>query len=416
MNQNWDLKMNDKSYDELEPDLARKMGLLLETPQRDPQASARGRANYLTLSRSLARERAVHGAVSTAPFRRLNGWMQTIFNRPPGKESYSMLTTIVSIALAFTLLFGGAGVTAYAAQDSLPSEVLYPLKTMGEDLRLELASGEQAQFELALAYANRRMGEISAMLGAGEPLGEQVGTRLQDHLNLALRLAARMSEQDMEQALLRIRQQIQEQLRTMEMLQSKAPEQDKGALERIQAMFQAQNRMAELGLEDPLAFRLHFQQGAGQDQDPGQEPSGNGQGNGPGPQEEPSDNGQGNGPGPQQEPSGNGQGNGPGPQQEPSYNGQGSGPGPQQEPSGNGQGNGPGPQQEPSNNGQGNGPGPQQEPSGNGQGDGPQQEPPVTDRYSGPGSQQEPPISNPATQPEPSGSGQGGSGSGGGGH
>jgi hypothetical protein len=349
--------------------------------------------------------------------------MQTIFNRPPGKESYSMLTTLVSIVMAFALLFGGVGVTAYAAQDSLPSDVLYPLKTMGEDLRLELASGEQAQFELALAYANRRMEEISAMLGAGEPLGEQVGTRLQEQLNLALRLAAGMSDQDMEQALLRTRQQIQDQLRTMEMLQSNAPEQAKGALERIQAMLQAQNRVAELGLEDPLAFRLRFQQGAGQGQGPVQEPAGNGpgpqqepsdngQGNGPGPQQEPSDNGQGNGPGPQQEPSDNGQGNGPGPQQEPSDSGQGNGPGPQQEPSDDGQGNGPGPQQEPSDDGQGSGPGPQQEPSDSGQGggSGPQGELPVTDQGSGLGPQQEPPISSPVPQPEPSGSGPGGGG------
>ena len=412
MNQNWDLKMNDKPYDQLEPDLKQKLGLLTEVPGRDPQASAQGRARYLVLSRELAQKDAALGAVSTAPVWRLNGWMRTIFNRPPGKESYAMLTTVVSIVMAFALLFGGAGVTAYAAQDSLPSDVLYPLKTMSEDLRLELASSQQAQFELALAYANRRMEEISAMLGAGEPVGEQLGTRLQEHLDLALRLAARMSDQDMEQALLRTRQQIRDQLRKMEMLQSSAPEQAKGALERIQAMLQAQNRMAELGLEDPLTFRLQFQQGAVQGPQP--EPAGNG----PGPQQEPSGNGQGNGPGPQQEPSGNGQGNGPGPQQEPSDNGQGNGPGPQQEPSDNGQGNGPGPQQEPSGNGQGNGPGPQQEPSDNGQGSGPgpQQEPPVTDHGNSPGPQQEPPISSPAPQPEPSGGGQGGSGSGGGGH
>jgi hypothetical protein len=241
------------------------------------------------------------------------------------------------------LLFGGAGVTAYAAQDSLPNEPLYPLKILTEDLQMNLASGEQVQFDLALELANRRMEEMSAQLGAGEASGEQTATRLQEHLNLALRLAAGMSDQDMAQALLKTRSQVQEHLRIMEMLQTHAPDHADAALERVRTMLQAQYCLAELGLEDPLAFQLRLQQGGDH-------------GNGPGPQGEPSDNGQGNGPGPQQEPSDNGQGNGPGPQGEPSDNGQGNGPGPQQEPPDNGQGSGSGPQPEP--------------PAGGGQGDG----------------------------------------------
>ena len=51
---------------------------------------------------------------------------------------------IVTLALAL----GGTGITAYAAQDSLPDQPLYGVKTLTEDLQLQLNSRTKNQLSI----------------------------------------------------------------------------------------------------------------------------------------------------------------------------------------------------------------------------------------------------------------------------
>jgi hypothetical protein len=66
-------------------------------------------------------------------------WMEAIKSHNVRKERIPVLTTIVSLIVSLTLLFGGAGVTAYAAQDSLPNDFLYPVKALIESVLPEPA-------------------------------------------------------------------------------------------------------------------------------------------------------------------------------------------------------------------------------------------------------------------------------------
>lgn len=399
--------MNTHNLDELDQEILRKFETLQIVPPRDARAARQGRVAYLDLARRLSQGKIPAQAVSSAPLWRLKKWTDTIVNPFQRKERSSMLTALTTVALVVALLFGGAGVTTYAAQDSLPTGPLYPLKVLSEDLRLDLASNEAFQFQLALEYANRRVEEISAMQAMGEPLGEPVMTRLQEQLTYALKLAAGMPDGEMQASLLQLQAQVQAHIRTMTALQNKLGEQADPALARLRKMLQTQYQWAVFGLEDPAMFRHQIQSGA--TEPPAESPvkAGPGAGTGPGPEGEPP--GPSYGPGPQEEPSGPSYGPGPGPQEEPPGPGEAEGPGPQEEPPGSSYGPGPGTDEDPS--GSSYGPGPQGDPPGpglNGEPDS-QQGPSGPQDGSSPGS--EAPHSDPlGTQVNGSaqGSGQGG--------
>jgi len=319
---------------------------LQSVPHRNPQTAAEGRASYLIQVQNLAKTRTSFLPVSITGKWRLNGWIESIINLLQKKERFPMFTTISSIAIVLALLFGGAGATVYAAQGSQPNDALYQLKLFSEDMRQEVASSQQEQLELSLAFSERRMGEISDALGNGEELPEPVMERLQEHLRDACKAIAGMPDAEMEEALQQMRERIQERIQEQEQLGSQI-----GALERVREILREQVRIAEEGLQDPNAFRWQYQNEAQEGflQNPGEGNPDNGQGKGnggkthglgtdagkesqtgayPGPEEIPQakpieigpqgkSNSQGYGPGPgTQEPQEN-QGFGPGPNTDP---------------------------------------------------------------------------------------------------
>ena len=249
------------TYSEPEEDrlVAQHLGLLRSNPPRSDQKARSGRAKFLAQARALAGKDAVHQPVSETPVRRLNGWVVTItqlFNR---KERFRMFASISTIIIAATMLFGGAGATVYAAQDSLPNDVLYPIKTFGENVRLALASNTQSRLQLVLRFCDQRVAEIAGVAGQGEPLWEDMITRLQEQQNLALQAAAELDDPAMIGALQQIKLRLRLQEQRLMTVQSSRPEITDGMLERIKEMLRQQLRQIDADLQDPAAFRLRFQ-------------------------------------------------------------------------------------------------------------------------------------------------------------
>ncbi len=91
-----------------------------------------------------------------------------------------MFSILTAVVLTLTVLFGGAGATVYAAQSSMPDEALYPLKTISEDLRLNLAVDPEAQIKLLLNYADERVGEMAKLLDQGEPVASRSAISLHE--------------------------------------------------------------------------------------------------------------------------------------------------------------------------------------------------------------------------------------------
>lgn len=231
-----------------DPNLEQHFSALRETPPRDPAAAARGRERFLAEARNLA------PAVSPAPKVRHTGWMYTIRNLFSRKESRKM-SAIANFIVAIVMLVGGTGVTAAAAQGSLPDSFLYPVKLWTEDIRLSLTGDAGAQIQMNMEFANRRTEEIQRMLEAGNVPPEQVNERLQLHLNNALQLAAQLDGEQMNQALFQMQQELQVQVQRMINLQANANADAAQLLTRTREMLQERLRLTDAGLEDPEQLR-----------------------------------------------------------------------------------------------------------------------------------------------------------------
>lgn len=247
--------MKTNFLNELEPDLQKKLFLLKEVPARDASIKARQRAQYLAQLKHLPERQNSVGLLAYWPFsvfvkkqaRKNTG------SRPNWQTSFGK--AFATIALVLFLLFGSLGVTAYAAQDSLPSSAFYPVKLLSEDLRLELTQNVETKFELILAYANKRVEEIAALHTRGIPVEEPVVTRLQDQYEFALQLASGMPDEQMAESLAQLQETAQVQLMTMTTLRENAPAETNDQIERAQEVLQEQQSMVQSGLSDPTTFR-----------------------------------------------------------------------------------------------------------------------------------------------------------------
>ncbi len=231
------------------------------------------------------------------------------------------MNILIAAAIALFVFFGGSGATVYAAQDSQPGQLLYPVKILSEDTLLALTASPQTQLEYTLDFADRRVEEIAGLLQAGEAVPAEVETRLQTQLTWALYLAAGMDEAQMVQQLEQVRLRTEAMTQAMTALMAGAPASEQPMLARLQTRLQEQVQLASQGQADPQTFRNQIQEqsqtGPGEpdpssgngNQEPAgtPNPSGNGSGNQPtqapgqpggNSNEEPGQNG----PGPQQTP------------------------------------------------------------------------------------------------------------------
>ncbi|MFH1635059.1 MAG: DUF5667 domain-containing protein [Chloroflexota bacterium] len=242
------------SQDKLDPRLQASLESLGYVPERDPQAAARGRANFLAKAASLKT------SVSTGPFLRLNNWIVSLprFTQIHKKERFSMLTALTSFIVAIVIALGGTGAVVYAAQDSIPADFLYPVKTFTEDLQLDLSSDAQDQLSLLEDFTERRFEEMSALALAGEPIPTETAARLQQQMDSMLQLAAGMGDEALNQVLTQMKVALQQHEQTMAMMGNQTPAQTDPMLTQIQQMLQAQQRLVETGLTEPNTFRQHM--------------------------------------------------------------------------------------------------------------------------------------------------------------
>ncbi len=246
-----------------------------------------------------------------------------------------MVQVVVSLLLVLASVAGFTG-TLYAAQDDLPGQALYPLKTWSEDVRVSLTADPARQVERLMDMAQRRVEETVALTQAGRVPPETVLQRMERHLYRAMEQAAAQGDEQMVQTLNR----VEARLRAMQQRLAGAPQTP--VRERVWAQLEAWRRLAEAGEADPARFRQQIREWVRQNAPGSPEPPGPrspmgtpGTGSGPGPKGTP---GAGPGPGPMTTP---GTGPGPGPMTTP-----GTGPGPGPMPSATctpGSGPGPGP-------------------------------------------------------------------------
>jgi len=229
------------------------LNTLRDQPQRDAQNAARGRAAFLEQAQKIA----VGMPVSTRANARHNRWMHAIRSvlSIPKKEKIPMFGTLSTIILVITLILGGGGITVAAAQQSLPDEGLYAVKTWSENTRVRLTGNEETQLQLALDFAARRGEEIQAMLQAGRVPSAAVQERMQLHYENALRLAFEQPIEQKTQSLERIHAQLRQQEQQFLDLAVPPGPQGETFLVRTRTMLRDRLQLCEDAIHNPAATR-----------------------------------------------------------------------------------------------------------------------------------------------------------------
>ena len=157
MNEIFDVESN------LDPHIEQMILTLRPTPQRAPEVVEMRRQRFIAELDSIT----VYKPRVTYPWS--VGWFKPKMERKqviPMTPRFAFATLAVLITV-FTLLFGGAGATALAAQSALPGDTLYTIKTSLENTRVSLAGDAYDQAQLHLSYARLRLVEMGALVQKG---------------------------------------------------------------------------------------------------------------------------------------------------------------------------------------------------------------------------------------------------------
>ena len=156
-------QLNRHDKDQLDSRLYEKLDLLRPTTPRNPETAARGRAKFLAELETLelpSPERARKGI--------LPGWMtnqgKTGAVYASGRKARFSFSGAFLLITLLVFLFGGAGMTALAAQAALPGDVLYPIKTSMEQAQLALSASPAGRANLQMEFAERRLLEIAGLI------------------------------------------------------------------------------------------------------------------------------------------------------------------------------------------------------------------------------------------------------------
>lgn len=254
--------MKQLSEDNYESKVISRLDVIRETPPRNPAFIQSGKGEFLAEARRLkmsTSQQPVSGTLSE----RLNGWMLNIQNslhQVKRKERFSMMATVITILVAISVLFGGAGATVFAAQEAIPNQPLYEIKLLAEDFRMSLTNNPQERLALTLLYTDNRIDEMAALVGESEAIPEPLATRYRDHLNFAFQLAASNDDGNLRKALNQIRNTVEQHHRIMIQIQTNIPDYADPTMNQIRDMIRARLQVIDSGLEDPVRFRLNLHQ------------------------------------------------------------------------------------------------------------------------------------------------------------
>ena len=215
---------------------------------RTPQAAKRGKNNFLAQAQSIS------APVSKMNEQRHTRWIYSLQKYFKSKEYSPMYATIASFVLVLALMFGGTGAAVSAAQNSLPNQSLYPVKTFTEDLALRYTFRSTQRFQMELDYATRRLTEMAHLGKMGQEVPETTFQRLEEHLDQALIIAAQFEEAEMIRALHQIRERLQLHIEAIPDDLDHDP-----LMIRIRETIQSRLSWAESGLDEPNIFRHEAQ-------------------------------------------------------------------------------------------------------------------------------------------------------------
>ena len=181
---------------------------------------------------------------------------QTLFSQRP-----SLVPFAAAVLLIFGLVFGSVG-TVYAAQDSLPNDLLYSIKLTGENLQLAFTADTAARISLLTTYTDRRVAEATTLVELGQPIPEAFPDLVDQYLEELFILAASLDDPATQEALKGIQIHLRDQDQDMTNAMRGLPEDLDPRLTQLREMMKARQQLAQMGAGEPLTYqqRFRFQQ------------------------------------------------------------------------------------------------------------------------------------------------------------
>ncbi len=213
---------------------------LQEVPIRDLQQSHIGKEKFLSQAKNIQLRRTPAATSKTR------------VGAPRRKSWVPRLATILAVALFALTSIGG---TVYAAQSSMPDDLLYPLKTLTEDIQVRLESDPEQRLDLYASFANRRLDEIEAQFLAGEEVSPKALARLEELSEKMLQQAAQVGGQGLENALRQVQGALELQNQLMTKLQKQTPGPGEQGLVQAQEMINSRLQLVENGILEPQGFK-----------------------------------------------------------------------------------------------------------------------------------------------------------------
>jgi hypothetical protein len=242
--------------DQLRPlvEIAQATRRYYTTVPQAPGGLKAGRERFLaTAAQQRARNLSVRSEAGVTATRTTRGRKKRL--------AFAMRLVGALLAIVMGTVSLGGGIV-WAANASLPGDLLYPVKTTVEDARLALVSAPEHQVGLALQFAEERVEEIQTLAEAGRQVPNVATARLERHIEQALVQAAWVPAEKMDSILDQIARRTRTQTQVLEQKQtqvaSTASQQVRVALEQAVAVCRRGAEVAQAGLRDPQAFRQHY--------------------------------------------------------------------------------------------------------------------------------------------------------------
>lgn len=255
--------MKNQSTDPLpDPLLEQELSVLRDMPARDPQAARRGRDRFMAELSTLEPAPVLHANPLSSIWNTIRSYATS-----PLKPGFA-LTPLIAILLAVAILLASAGTTVYASQSSQPDQPLYPVKVWSEDIRLQLASDQQARMQLDQEFAGRRVDEAIVLAQSGRAAGAGVTNRLQALVDDALQNATLLNTDGARNALENLTANLERHKTQLEKLKEHADPHAVAEFTRLVAILELKQELAAQGKKDPRA--LHELLKEMKSNDPGQ--------------------------------------------------------------------------------------------------------------------------------------------------
>jgi hypothetical protein len=249
---------NDRSEEEW---MQKKLLALQDMPglERSPAAEKAGQSRFLSEAASLRK------AVPAGHAYRQQGLWGTLRAFLTGKQARLAFSAATAMVIVAGIMLASGGTVVFASQGSQPGQILYPVKLISENVRLDLADSPQNQFELNMEFAGRRLDEIDNLVQAGKDPAAQVTDRLQTELNAAFDSAANLDNSGAVKALENLQANLLKHQNQLLKLQSQANPHAVANYTRVVEMLQQKVDLAGQGIKDPQTIRKMLKQQDKQD-------------------------------------------------------------------------------------------------------------------------------------------------------